>query len=114
MPDENYARELLQLFSIGLVELKPNGQPATRDDGAEVELYSNQDITELAKVFTGLSFAGADFRAPLASVPLASFHSPLEMFDDYHSREAKHFLGATIAENTSGTNETTFDPKPRS
>lgn len=102
VPDENYAREILQLFTVGLVELKPNGQPVTRDDGTEVELYGNEDITELAKVFTGLSFAGAAFRAPLARVPLASFHSPLEMFDDYHSSEAKHFLGGSIAENTNG------------
>lgn len=100
VPDENYSREILQLFTLGLVELKPNGEPVSNN--GEVELYGNADVTELAKVFTGLSFAGADFRSPLLRVPLASFHSPLEMFDEYHSAEAKTFLGSTIAENTGG------------
>ncbi len=102
VPDENYAREILQLFTLGLVKLKPNGQPVKTDDGSEVELYNNSDITELAKVFTGLSFAGADFDTHLNQVPLTSFHSPLEMFEDYSAGGSKQFLGNTIAADTGG------------
>ena len=57
-PDENYAREVMQLFSIGLVELHPDGtiklDPATLLPTAT---YENEQITELARVFTGWSYA---------------------------------------------------------
>ena len=102
VPDENYARELLQLFTIGLVELNPDGTPVTAQGGGQVELYDNSDITELAKVFTGLSFNGEDFGGPLRQVPVASFHSPLAMFDDFHSMEAKNFVGVQIPPGTDG------------
>ena len=100
--DENYAREILQLFTLGLVELKPNGQPVKAEDGSEVELYDNSDITELAKVFTGLSFSGTNFDTRLNRVPLASFHASLEMFDEYSASGSKQFLGNTIAADTGG------------
>tara|TARA_R110000823_G_scaffold139607_7_gene269543 strand:- start:5022 stop:6800 length:1779 start_codon:yes stop_codon:yes gene_type:complete len=96
VPDENYARELLQLFTLGLIALQGDGQPLTDGNGAEIELYDNSDVTELAKVFTGLSFAGASFNAPLRQLPLEAYYSPLETFDAFHSPEAKQFLGANI------------------
>jgi len=102
VPDENYARELMQLFTIGLVELNPDGTPVAGPQGEPVELFDNGDITGLAKVFTGLSFAGAGFRAPLRSIPYPSFYRPLEMFDPFHSSEEKTFLGTTIAAGTGG------------
>ncbi len=52
-PDENYAREVMQLFTIGLYELNPDGSHKIIN-GAEVPTYDNNDIKELAKVFTGL------------------------------------------------------------
>ena len=96
MPDENYARELLQLFSIGLVELNMDGTPKA----GEPETYDNEDIIGLAKVFTGLSGAGTSF----------SYHDlsedwrrrPLQMFDDQHSPLEKSFLGTTIPAGTLG------------
>lgn len=102
VPDENYAREILQLFTVGLVQLEPDGTPVRRADGSEVELYDNGDITELAKVFTGLSWAGAGFNTPLPRLPAAAFYSPLVMFDAFHSPEAKAFLGTTIPAGTGG------------
>ena len=51
-PDENYAREVMQLFTIGLVQLNMDGTPKL-SGGATIDTYSNADITELAKVFTG-------------------------------------------------------------
>jgi uncharacterized protein (DUF1800 family) len=102
VPDENYARELLQLFTVGLVKLSPDGTPVTTQGGAQVELYDNTDITELAKVFTGLSFQGAGFAAPLQRLPAESFHSPLAMFDAYHSMEPKRFMGVQIPADTNG------------
>jgi uncharacterized protein (DUF1800 family) len=100
VPDENYARELLQLFTLGLVSLNPDGTPVSGADGGQVELFDNDDITGLAKVFTGLSFASASFQTPLRLLPPAAFHSPLEAFESFHSREPKRFLDIDIPANT--------------
>jgi len=53
VPDENYAREVMQLFSIGLVQLNPDGSARTGADGKPLESYTQADITNLARVFTG-------------------------------------------------------------
>ncbi len=96
VPDENYAREILQLFSIGVIELNLDGTPKLVN-GQEVETYNNNDIQGLAKVFTGLSLKGGtffDFPAEDA------YDSPLEIYQAFHSTEEKRFLGTTIAANT--------------
>lgn len=54
-PDENYAREIMQLFSIGLVLRHPDGSLKLSAEGLPVATYDNNDITELARVFTGFS-----------------------------------------------------------
>lgn len=53
-PDENYAREIQQLFSIGLYELNPDGSRKVDDSGRFIPTYDNEDIREFAEVFTGL------------------------------------------------------------
>ena len=96
-PDENYAREILQLFSIGLTELNMDG---TAKPGAP-ETYTNADIVGLARVFTGLrgKSASGDWRQPDADF---RWHR-MEMFEDRHSEKEKQFLGTTIPAGTSGT-----------
>ena len=54
-PDENYAREIMQLFSIGLVLRHPDGSLMLSPEGLPIATYDNNDITELARVFTGFS-----------------------------------------------------------
>lgn len=53
-PDENYAREVMQLFSIGLYELNQDGSYILDTNGDRIPTYDNNDIKEFAKVFTGL------------------------------------------------------------
>ena len=53
-PDENYAREIMQLFSIGLFELNPDGTRKRDQNGDDIPTYDNEDITNFARVFTGL------------------------------------------------------------
>lgn len=55
-PDENYAREIMQLFSVGLVLRHPDGSLQLSSEGLPIATYDNNDITELARVFTGFSF----------------------------------------------------------
>ncbi len=59
-PDENYAREVMQLFSIGLVQLNLNGTVVTDGFGQPIPTYTQDHIVALAEAFTGWNFAGAD------------------------------------------------------
>ena len=103
VPDENYAREVMQLFSIGLVALNADG--TVRSDGSKpLETYGPADIAGLAKVFTGWSWACPDwpdnncfFWGSVSgnSDPDRSFKSMLG-YPQYHSTEEKSFLGTTI------------------
>ena len=104
VPDENYAREVMQLFSIGLVELNEDGSAKTRG-GSAIETYSPDDIAGLAKVFTGFSWDCPDWPDNTCfsrgsnngvSDPDAAF-KPMRGYPQYHSTEAKSFLGTTIA-----------------
>lgn len=56
VPDENYAREVMQLFTIGLVELNADGSPRLGADGKPIDSYTQAQISELARVFTGWEF----------------------------------------------------------
>lgn len=101
MPDENYARELMQLFTVGLVELKGDGEPRLDLDGNPIELYSNADITGLARVFTGLDFAEEPRTEDIEEVRPDVWALPMAIYPDLHSPEAKSFLGITIPAGTS-------------
>ncbi|MEM8660496.1 MAG: DUF1800 family protein, partial [Pseudomonadota bacterium] len=102
VPDENYAREILQLFTLGLVALNPDGTPEIGSNGDPIELYDNSDITGLAKVFTGLSFSGAPFNSPVRALPAIAFTERLQMFNVFHSDEEKAFLDTVIPEGSGG------------
>lgn len=97
MPDENYARELLQLFTIGVVELSNDGTPRLDDSGKMIETYSNKDVTGLARVFTGLSLNETVVEESVAK----AYATPMAIFEESHSAKEKTFLNLTIAENTS-------------
>jgi uncharacterized protein (DUF1800 family) len=56
-PDENYAREIMQLFSIGLVMLNLDGTPALQN-GQPVPTYGQNQVRGFAHVFTGWNFSG--------------------------------------------------------
>ncbi len=93
-PDENYAREVMQLFSIGLLELEADGS-VRMVNGAPVETYTNADVQGLAKVFTGW-----DINGPETDV---EFHRrPMALNNALHSLAEKRFLGAVVPAGTDG------------
>jgi len=56
-PDENYAREVMQLFTIGLCELNLDGTCQKDENGVDIDTYDNVDIAQFAKIFTGYTYA---------------------------------------------------------
>ncbi|MDR7332182.1 DUF1800 domain-containing protein [Roseateles asaccharophilus] len=64
VPDENYARECMQLFSIGLVLLNADGSAKLGSDGKAQETYSQAQITELAQILTGWDYDGSSATDP--------------------------------------------------
>ncbi|MDP3110063.1 DUF1800 family protein [Hydrogenophaga sp.] len=105
VPDENYAREVMQLFTIGLVDLNLDGTPRL-SNGQPVDSYTQSDVTNLARVFTGYDFDTSDgVRIPVDSYTIESrafARKPMALNESRHSTLAATFLGTTIAANTPG------------
>ncbi|MEM1112983.1 MAG: DUF1800 domain-containing protein [Pseudomonadota bacterium] len=99
VPDENYAREIMQLFTIGVLELNLNGTPKRDSDGQPIETYSNADVTGLARVFTGLNLDERFYDVEEDADALA-YSTPMAIFPESHSERPKQFLGTTIPANT--------------
>lgn len=116
VPDENFAREVMQLFSIGLYQLNLDGSPKL-DGGAPVDTYGPADIAGLARVFTGWSWAcpvaptpanATCFSNGTTKVGTASSSDadrgvkPMINYPGMHAPEEKRFLSAVIPANTDG------------
>ena len=91
-PDENYARELMQLFTIGLDQLDINGTRRRDSEGRRLLAYNQNDVMNLARVFTGWNYGDAremrDDRRTLDSEIL-----PMRAFEEFHDRDPKRLLG---------------------
>ena len=96
-PDENFAREIMQLFTIGLVQLNLDGTPKLVG-GVAQETYALDDISGLARVFTGWNY---DLGASDTTTP-AYKKRPMTVVAKSHESGVKTFLGTTIAANTTG------------
>jgi uncharacterized protein (DUF1800 family) len=109
VPDENYAREVMQLFTIGLYQLNPDGSEALNAAGKRVETYVQSDVSQLARVFTGYDF---DQRKNVVTpfdpegkrkVGNTEFtRLPMRFTADRHSELPAEFLGVRVAPNTGG------------
>ena len=95
-PDENYAREVMQLFSIGLHQLNPDGSPILDGSNQQIPTYDNNTIREFAKVFTGLSSGGPD---SFFGNPWPDYLTPMVMFEDYHETGEKNLLNGIVIPN---------------
>ena len=102
-PDENYAREVMQLFSIGLWRLNPDGTRMLDGLGQPVATYTNANITEFARVFTGLAFGN---NVNFDTYP-RDFTVPMKGWDAEHDLAPKTLLlGATTPLRTASPGRT--------
>jgi uncharacterized protein (DUF1800 family) len=99
LPDENYARELMQLFTIGLVELNLDGT-AQLTGGLTTYTYGQSDVTGLARVFTGWDFDLNGQTGAVASATPDFVRRPMISYASRYETGAKTFLGATVPANT--------------
>jgi len=89
-PDENYAREVMQLFSIGLVELNQDGSVVTDNEGNPVPTYDQEIIEGFAHVFTGWTFADSQFFRWHGEV--LNTYDAMEAWENFHDTGEKVLL----------------------
>ena len=96
-PDENYGREIMQLFSIGLFELNIDGTKK-RKSGKSISTYAQEDVMEVSRVFTGLIYPNHIFpNKKDPSLWISDALHPLVCEQSYHDTGNKTFLGQTVA-----------------
>lgn len=104
VPDQNFAREVMQLFTIGLQQLNLNGTPKLDAAGLPIDTYSMDDIVGMSSVFTGFSWSGPDtsnarFFSSGADDP-QRLYQPMQGYSQFHSMLEKRFLGTTVPAQT--------------
>jgi uncharacterized protein (DUF1800 family) len=100
-PDENYARELMQLFSIGLVELNIDGTERLDGNNQPIPTYDQEIIEGFAHVFTGWTWAGSPSFGS-GRVPVASQYTPMELWPAFHDTGTKQLLTVQLPAGQTG------------
>lgn len=103
-PDENFAREVMQLFTIGLYQLNADGS-LKLSGGKPIDTYTHDDVAGLARVFTGWSWAGPDqsgARFYGSTADPDRDWKPMQNYAAFHSSGDKRFLGQSISGASSG------------
>jgi len=108
-PDENYAREILQLFSIGLYELNIDGTRKLDNGDNTIPTYNNEDITEFAKIFTGLHINNEEFgesaRVEPNRLERSKMTRVMELEESMHSVGTKELLNGHITQENNTAEE---------
>ena len=94
-PDENYARELMQLFSIGLVELNQDGSVRLDEESQPIPTYDQAIIEGFAHVFTGWTYAGAPQFQDVFPTPTRQV-LPMQLWPAFHDTGPKLLLGGEM------------------
>lgn len=95
-PDENYAREVLQLFSIGLYELAPDGSRVQDTNGVPVPAYTQANVEAFARVFTGWDYPDTR-RWGDTNITGEQFVRPMQANDAFHDAGSKALLRGAVA-----------------
>jgi uncharacterized protein (DUF1800 family) len=96
VPNQNYAREILQLFSIGLVELNPDGTQQLDANGAPIPTFNGTTIEGFASVFTGWTYPPLAGATSKWTNPI-NFDGTMVVFPDHHQSGTKALLNGYTA-----------------
>ncbi len=92
-PNENYAREVMQLFTIGLNQLQPDGTLMLDATGRPIPTYDQATVTEMARVFTGWAYANANATNANFRTSAQDYINPMTLYAGYHDTGAKTIVG---------------------
>ena len=92
--DENYAREIMQLFTIGLNMLNPDGTLQLDTSGQPIPTYNNTTIVQTANVFTGWSYHST-LATPSFTGGAADWYNPMQLYTTFHDNTAKTIVSTT-------------------
>lgn len=95
-PNENYARELMQLFTLGVALLNPDGTPVLDASGTPVPAYTEEDVSELARILTGWTFGDGNPATTPSNLARENYAVPMEAVPAFHDPTPKVFLGYTF------------------
>ena len=95
IPNENFGREVMQLFTLGLAVLNPDGTPQLDINNNAVTTYSETQVAAFARAFTGWTYANANGSAPTAFNGTANWNYPMMAVDSRHDKTAKILLNGT-------------------
>ncbi len=104
-PNENYARELMQLFTLGVVQLNLDGSMVRDAQGKTKETYIQKDVEELARALTGWRFAPSNPPVPSSNSTNSGFLMVPESQASQHDSGAKKILGAPFAAGKDATQD---------
>ena len=93
-PDENYAREVMQLFSVGLYLLLPDGTLKFDPTGLPIPTYNQNIVTEMAKVFTGWAYPSTNLTQFRTAT--TDYFSRLQLFPAFHDDTQKSILNGVV------------------
>ncbi|MBL9188203.1 MAG: DUF1800 family protein [Opitutaceae bacterium] len=103
--DENYAREVMQLFTVGVNLLQPDGTLKLDPLGVPIPTYDNNTITEMAKVFTGWGYYSANPVPNFRGEPVNNLR-PMMLYPAFHDDRAKTIIGGlTLPANQGGAKD---------
>ena len=108
LPDENYAREVMQLFTIGLLQLNLDGTPKLGANGQPIETFTQSDVSNLARVFTGYESDNTEGYSQTVVAPTYTVRNvgytrrPMVLNANRHSTLRAEFLGAVVQAGTDG------------
>lgn len=95
--DENYARELMQLFTVGLWKLNADGTQTLDGSGNPIPTYTQTDVTAMARVFTGWASAPQNGQTGDNAWQYSNdLINPMVCYPDYHDATAKTIIGSTV------------------
>ena len=102
--NENYARELMQLFTMGLSQLNADGTQVLDGSGNPIPTYTQDDVMALGRSFTGWTYPTMPGASPVKHNP-SYYGGPMVPFESNHDSGAKTFLGQSVAAGQSAEQE---------